>query len=128
MAGVIIENVVNILGELLIMLIGILGVWLTTRLNKWVEVTNINAAQQEVIAMAQITVGELQQTVVEKLKAAHEDGKLTREEINSLGYDLINLTIAKLSDPTRRLLDAAGVDIVNLIRGAGEDWIRALKE
>ena len=118
----------DILAELAIMLIGVGGAWLTYKLAENKHLVSINAAQQEVIGMAQITVGELKQTVVDKLKASHADGKLTKDEIQMLSYDLINLTVAKLSDPTRKLLYAAGVDVTALIRGAGEDWIDNLKE
>lgn len=124
----IILQVVNILAELAIMLIGVGGAWLTMQLAKRKGIETINAAQQEVITMAQITVGELSQTVVDKLKAAHENGKLDKSEITDLGINLINLTKAKLSAPTIALLEAAGVDIIALIRGAGEDWINSLKK
>ena len=128
MVEVIIENVVNILGALLITLIGVLGTWLTAQLGKRAELNSINAAQQELITMAQITVGELQQTVVEKLKAAHEDKKLTNEEVLTLGALLVQKTLEKMSKPTQQLLNAAGVDIIALIQGTGEDWINSLKK
>lgn len=128
MAEAIIMQIINILSELAIMLIGVGGAWLTMQLAKHKGIETINAAQQEVITMAQITVGELAQTVVEKLKAGHEDGKLDKSEITDLGLDLIALTKAKLANPTVKLLEAAGVDITALIRGAGEDWINSLKK
>lgn len=128
MAEAIIMQIINILSELAIMLIGVGGAWLTMQLAKHKGIETINAAQQEVITMAQITVGELAQTVVEKLKAGHEDGKLDKSEITDLGLDLIALTKAKLANPTIKLLEAAGVDITALIRGAGEDWINGLKK
>ena len=126
MIPTIIETVMDVLAELVIMLIGVCGTWLTYKIGENKHIQSINAAQQEVIAMAQVTVGELKQTVVDKLKAAHEDGKLTKDEIQKLGFDLINLTMEKLSDPTISLLRAAGVDVTALIRGAGEDWINSL--
>lgn len=128
MADIIIQNLVEIAATLLIMLIGVLGVWLTNKIGKRTELANINAAQQEVINMAQITVGELQQTVVEKLKAANADGKLTRMEIRELGEALINKTTEKMCQPTYQLLNSAGVDINALIRGVGEAWINAIKD
>ena len=128
MSAIIIETVVSIVGELLIVLLGVLGAWLTLNLNKRFEVQTINAAQQEVIAMAQITVGELNQTVVDRLKEVSEDGKLSAGDIKDLGVELVNKTIEKLSDPTYNLLQAAGVDIIQLIRGVGEDWIANLKK
>lgn len=127
MTAVIIENLVEIVGALLMMLIGVLGTWLTAKIGKKEDLKTINAAQQEVIAMAGQTVEELQQTVVDGLKASTEDGKLTKEEIETLGEALLAGTLAKMSDTTYNLLDAAGVDIVNLIQGAGEAWISRMK-
>ena len=126
MTATIIELVASILAELAIMLITVGGAWLTYKMAENKHLGSINAAQQEVIAMAQITVGELKQTVVDKLKAAHADGKLTKDEIQDLGSALITQTMDKLSDPTCKLLNAAGVDVTALIRGAGEDWINNL--
>lgn len=127
MFEVIMENLVNILGALLMTLIGVFGAWLSGKIAKRTELAAINAAQQELITMAQITVGELQQTVVKGLKASHEDGKLTKDEIAMLGKALLEKTVEKMSKPTHDLLNAAGVDIVALIHGAGEDWIAGQK-
>lgn len=121
------ENIVNIVGALLMTLIGVLGAWLSAKLGKKTELANIYTAQQEVIYLAQLTVGELQQTVVDGLKASRDDGKLTKEEIAALGLALAQKTIEKMSAPTQDLLNAAGVDIIALIHGAGENWINQLK-
>lgn len=128
MMDVIIENAVAIVATLLMTLIGVLGTWLTAKLAKREELTNINAAQQEAIKAAQITVGELQQTLVEGLKAGHEDGKLTREEIEALGKMLVDNALKKMSVSAIGVLNAAAVDITALIKGAGEDWIQKLKQ
>lgn len=127
MEQVIFENLVNIMAAVIMMLISVLGTWLTMKLAKHAELQNINAAQKELIGMAQITVGELQQTIVEEMKAAAVDGKLSEEEIKELGELLYNKTVAKMSNSTYNLLTAAGVDIVALIHGAGEAWIAELK-
>lgn len=128
MMDVIIENAVAIVATLLMTLIGVLGTWLTAKLAKREELTNINAAQQEAIKAAQITVGELQQTLVEGLKAGHEDGKLTKEEIEALGKMLVDNALKKMSASAIGVLNAAAVDITALIKGAGEDWVRKLKQ
>ena len=125
---VILENLVNIAGAAAITLLGVLGAVLTARLSKKTRLAAVNAAQQELIAMTQITVGELQQTLVEGLKAASKDGKLTKADVTALGLRLVQETMEKLSEPSRKLLEAAGVDIIALIRGAGEDWILRLKQ
>ena len=127
MEGIIIESVVQIVVTLVLTLIGALGTWLTLKIGKKEELAAINVAQQEVIRLAQLTVEELQQTLVEGLKAGREDGKLTKEEIASLGEALLDGTIAKMSAPTAKLLSAAAVDITALIQGAGEAWIAKLK-
>lgn len=128
MLNVILENLVNVAAALLVMLIGVAGTWLSLKIGKREELKTVAQAQQEVITMAQITVGELQQTMVEGLKAASADGKLTKKEIGELSYALLARTMEKLSKPSHELLNAAGVDLVALIQGAGEDWINQMKE
>lgn len=128
MTEILIESAVEIAAALVITLIGVLGTWLTLKLGKRQELATINAAQQEVIGLAQQTVGELQQTVVDGLKAAHADGKLTKEEIATLGKLLAEKTMEKMSATTIKLLNAAASDINSLIVGAGENWINALKQ
>ena len=127
MTNVILENIVNIFTTLLIMLIGVLGTWLTAQIGKSQRLGNIKTAVESVVNMAQLTAKELQQTVVEDLKHANADNKLTKEEIDRLGVLLLNKTREKLSVPTYDLLNAAGVDIEAIIRGAGEAWIQEIK-
>lgn len=128
MTEILIESAVNIMATLLITLISVLGTWLTMKLAKRQELATINAAQQEVIALAEQTAGELQQTVVEGLKAAHSDGRLTKDEIAMLGGLLIEKTKEKMSIAAMKLLTATAVDVNALIIGAGENWINALKQ
>ncbi len=128
MTNVILENIVNIFAALLIMLIGVLGTWLTAQISRTQRLGNIKVAVEGVINMAQLTAQELQQTVVEGLKHANADNKLTRDEIEKLGLLLLDKTKEKLSVPTYDLLNAAGVDIEAIIRGAGEAWIQEIKK
>lgn len=121
------EYGIQVAATLLITLIGVLGAWLTMKIGKSTQLCNINTAQKEVIRAATMTVGELQQTLVDDLKASHADGKLTQEEIQQLGSKLIDMSIQKLSRPTFDLLSSAAVDISAMITGAGESWIRKLK-
>ena len=134
MTDVIITEAVKIVGALLLMLIGVLGTWLTKQIAKSRELandeqllTNISLAIDELILAAQQTVGELEQTLVKDLKAANADGKLTEQEITSLGMSLYNITIRKLSDPAKHVLQAASVDIQAVITSAAEDWINTLR-
>lgn len=126
MQDAIINIVAQVVATLLITLIGVLGAWLTAKIGKRVELTNINKAKDELIIAAQQTVMELQQTVVEGMKAAAKDGKLTEDEITELSIMLLNKTKQKMSLPSIQLLEAAAVDVNAMIRGAGEALIAQL--
>ena len=127
-ASILIENAVNIAAAFFLALIGVLGAWLTAKLGKATHLDTVNRAQQELIKLAQITVGELKQTVVDGMKAAHKDGKLTKEEIAQLGRLLYEKTSAKLSASAMDVLTAAQVDISALITGTAEHLIGQMKE
>ena len=124
---ILIENAVNIATAFFIALIGVFGAWLTAKLGKATQLDTVNRAQQELIKLAQITVGELKQTVVEGMKAAHKDGKLTKEEIAQLGQLLFEKTTAKLSASAMDVLTAAQVDVSALITGTAEHLIAGMK-
>ncbi len=122
----VLEVLTQVAATLLITLIGVLGTWLTAKIAKKQQLAGIAAATDQVIQAAQITVSELQQTVVEKLKAAG-GGKLTPVQIDELKQKLIDKTLEKMSDPAFNLLYAARVDVEALITGAGEAWIAKIK-
>ena len=124
---ILIENAANIAAAFFITLIGVFGAWLTAKLGKSTQLDTVNRAQQELIKLAQITVGELKQTVVDGMKAAHTDGKLTKEEITRLGHLLYEKTTAKLSTSAMDVLTAAQVDISALITGTAEHLIGQMK-
>ena len=128
MQDTIITIVAQVIATLLITLIGVFGAWLTAKIGKRVELTNINKAKDELIEAAQQTVMELQQTVVEGMKAAAQDGKLSEDEITELSIMLLNKTKQKMSLPAIQLLEAAAVDVNALIRGAGEALIAELHD
>lgn len=128
MTDTIITIVAQVIATLLITLIGVFGAWLTAKIGKRVELTNINKAKDELIEAAQQTVMELQQTVVEGMKAAAKDGKLTEDEITELSIMLLNKTKQKMSLPAIQLLEAAAVDVNAMIRGAGEALIAELHD
>ena len=124
---IIAENVIGWIVSIVVILIGAFGVWALKKIGKRAGLEGISTATDEVIKMATITVGELQQTIVNDLKANAADGKLTKEEIIMLGEKLVEKTLEKMSQPVYNLLNAAGTDIIALIKGAGEDWINSLK-
>lgn len=106
-ADILIENAVDIAAAFFIAVIGVFGAWLTAKLGKATQLDTVNRAQQEVIKLVQITVGELKQTVVDAMKEAHADGKLTQNEVAELGSLLYEKTTAKLSDSALNVLTAA---------------------
>jgi len=127
MNTVIIETIVSVLANLAITLIGVAGAWLVTQIGKSQQLKTINAAVGELTTAAEQTVYELQQTVVDNLKAASADGKLTQEEITVLGKKLLEGALAKMSDSGIGVLKAANVDINAIVTGAGEALIARIK-
>lgn len=124
---IIAENIIGWIVSVVVILIGAFGVWALKKIGKREGLEGISIATDEVIKMATITIGELQQTIVNDLKANAADGKLTKEEIVMLSEKLVEKTLEKMSQPVYNLLNAAGTDIIALIKGAGEDWINSLK-
>lgn len=121
------EILVSLAVTLITTLLSVVGSWALAKLAKRQELKNINTAMDEVIKTAQITVLELQQILVEGLKAANKDGKLLPADVDMLNKKLISMTKEKMSDATVNLLVSAGVDIEALIRGAGEAMIARMK-
>ncbi|MEL7656421.1 MAG: hypothetical protein AAGU75_11000 [Bacillota bacterium] len=121
-----ITTVAQIVSAICITLIGVVGAWLTAKIGKQQQLSSVKSATEQVVEVAQLTVGELQQTVVAELKAAG-GGKLTEVQVAELGELLKTKTLQKLSAPVIDFLTATAVDIQALIIGAGEDWISKIK-
>ena len=119
-----INSAAQILFGILIAIIGIIGAGVMVKLSKREDLANIAAATDEAIKAAKQTAAALQQQLVEGMKAAHEDGKLTEQEIQQLGVMLLNTAMRKLSDPAKEILIAAGKDITAIIQDAAEAWIQ----
>ena len=127
MNTVIIETIVSVLANLAVTLIGVLGAWLVAQIGKSQQLKTINAAVGELTNAAETTVLELQQTVVDGLKAASADGKLSKDEIAELGNLLLEGALRKMSDSGIAVLKAANVDINAIVTGAGEALIARMK-
>lgn len=127
MDTVIIETAVSVLANLAVTLIGVFGAWLLMQISKSQKLSTINTAVDELTNAAEQTVLELQQTVVDDLKAASADGKLTKEEVEVLGKKLIDGALAKMSGSAMDVLKAANVDVNAIITGAGEALIARIK-
>jgi hypothetical protein len=127
MTDVIIENIVKIIAALLMMLISVGGAYLTSLIARNEKLKSIGMATQQIIDAALQTAGELQQTMVNDLKEASADGKLSKEDIATLGRDVVDLTLLKLTQPTKDLINGAGGDIEAIIHGATEAWLEEIK-
>ena len=98
MQDAIIEVITQVLATAFITLIGVLGTWLTAKVLKRVELTNINKAKDELVEAAQLSIM------------------------------LLNKTKQQMSLPAIKLLEAAAVDVNALIRSAGEALIAELHD
>ena len=123
----IIQYVAEIVAILVISAIGIFGTWLLNKIKQQKGLENIAMATEQVIQAAQVTVRELQQTLVGNLKEQQENGKLTAEQIVELKQKAIDITLKKLSEPTLKLLESAKIDVEVMITSATEAYIDELK-
>lgn len=124
--GILLDAATEIVATLVIAAIGLFGTWLLSKISQNQNLKNIAEASAQVIATAQSTVLELQQTFVMDWKAA-QNGKLTEEQIDELQNKLIEITMAKLAEPTLRLLEAAKIDVLTMIVSAAEERVYAMK-
>ena len=123
----IIQYVAEIVAILVISAIGIFGSWLLNKMKQQKGLENIAMATEQVIQAAQVTVRELQQTLVGNWKEQQENGKLTAEQIVELKQKAIEITLKKLSEPTLKLLESAKIDVEVMITSATEAYIDELK-
>lgn len=123
----IIQYVAEIVAILVISAIGVFGSWLLNKMKQQKGLENIAMATEQVIQAAQVTVRELQQTLVGNWKEQQENGKLTAEQIVELKQKAIDITLKKLSEPTLKLLESAKIDVEVMITSAAEAYIDELK-
>lgn len=124
---VIIQYIAEIIGLILITVLGIFSTWILNKIKEKKNLTNISMATEQVIYAAQETVRRLQQTVVDGLKEASPNGKLTPEQIQELKAQTQLITKEQLSQPTINLLIAAKIDLEALITSAAEAYINTMK-
>jgi len=127
MSYFIMEMATKIIAVLLVTLLMVLGVWLAIKFAKRDNLANIAAATKEAVDAAQRVVLELQQELVAGMKAASADGKLSKAEIDQLKALLVQKALAQMSQPAKRILEAAGTDLCGIIKSAGDGMILALK-
>lgn len=88
----------------------------------------IKAAISEAQTVADQVVLGLQQTVVDAMKAAHEDGKLTEEEVKEIGVLAYTQLLNDLSDKSIATLDANIGSIETYIKNLIESRLALLKK
>lgn len=123
----IIQYIAEIVAILVISAIGVFGSWLLNKMKQKKGLENVALATEQVIQAAQITVRELNQTLVYNWKEQQENGKLTAEQIIELKQKAIDITLKKLSEPTLKLLESAKIDVEVMITSAAEAYIDELK-
>ena len=123
----IIQYVAEIVAILVISAIGVFGSWLLNKMKQQKGLENIAMATEQVIQAAQVTVRELQQTLVGNWKEQQENGKSTAEQIVELKQKATEITLKKLSEPTLKLLESAKIDVEVMITSAAEAYIDELK-
>jgi hypothetical protein len=127
MKEVLIETVVKVICTIVITAIGVFAAWLSSKLKRHIELKNVQVALETCLELTKVTVGELQQTIVDGLKEANADGKLTKDEIKQLNSSLVAYTKEKMSSGLIDVILGAGIDIDQFIVSAGENYVQELK-
>lgn len=125
--GVMIEQTVNIAYRLIWAATLAFGAWVLDKIGKNVKLKNVSLAIQTVCDITRQTAEELQQTIVDDLKKSRPGGKLTPEQIDDLGFRLLNLVKLKLDDASKELIIASGADLDALITGECESYLNMMK-
>lgn len=124
---IVMPYIIELAAFVVIALLGIFGSWLLSKLKQKKGLENIAIATEQVLNASQKTVKELQQTLVDGWKRA-QDGKLTPEQVAELKDKVLEITQAKLGEPTKNLLIAAKIDITTLITSEAEAFVLELKK
>lgn len=127
MREVIIEVAVQVIGAILMGIIGVAFAYLTKLVGKTKELEHVASAMDELENVVTTVVGDLQQTIVENLKAASADGKLSQEDIYDLGKLLVMKVKEQLSNPASTTIQAAGIDMTEAIHSIAEAYIARIK-
>lgn len=127
MREAIIEVGTQILFEIFLLVLSIGFAYISKAIAKTKKLEHVSLAMDEMREVVIAVVGELQQTAVEGLKAASEDGKLSKNDIEWLGKQLVDKVAKGLSTPSIDTLNAAGVDIESMIHSIAEACIASIK-
>lgn len=127
MREAIIEVAVQVITAILLGTVSIAFAYVGKWMGQTKKLETVAAAMSQLEDVVQNVVGELQQTMVEGLKEASVDGKLSNEDIFDLGRLLVQKATEQLSDPASATLEAAGIDVVSMIHSMAEAYIERIK-
>lgn len=127
MREAIIEVAVQVITAILLGTVSIAFAYVGKWMGQTKKLETVAAAMSQLEDVVQNVVGELQQTMVEGLKDASVDGKLSQEDIYDLGKLLVRKASEQLSNPAASTLKAAGIDIENMIHSIAEAYIERIK-
>lgn len=127
MREVLIEVGTKVVFELLMLIVGVVFAYLTKLIGKSKELEHVASAMDELETVVKYIVGDLQQTVVDGLKDASVDGKLSKTDIEYLGQQLIEKAGKQISEPAAKTLISAGIDVENMIHSMAEAYIAKIK-
>lgn len=125
--NVLIEALVPVAVQIIVGVVGILGALLLGELRKVKSLQHVTEAVEMLQAAVVDTVYANQQTIVDDLKAAAEDGKLSESEIAMLQARTIERVKAKIGPAAAGVITAAGIDINQMILDSAEAVVRELK-
>lgn len=127
MREAIIEVTVQVITAVLLGVVSIAFAYVGKWMGQNKKLETISSAMNQLEGVVQSVVGELQQTMVEGLKDASVDGKLSNEDIYDLGKLLVQKATEQLSNPAAATLEAAGIDIEGMIHSVAEAYIERIK-
>ena len=127
MREVFIEVGTQVIFEILMLVVGIAFAYLSKLLAKTQRLGHIAAATDELEKVVKAIVGDLQQTVVDGLKEASADGKLSKNDIEYLGHELVKKVVEQISKPAAETLYAAGIDVEDMVHSIAEAYIAKIK-
>lgn len=116
----------NIAADLILIGVMLVFAWLGVKLGGNAKLKNVLSAKMELEDAVAKTVGKLRQEFVDNWKEAN-NGKLSEEQIAYLKNETLSITMDTLSEPAIKVLEAAGVDLVEYLRSAAETWVGQLK-
>lgn len=127
MREAIIEVAVQVIVAILLGVVSIAFAYIGKWMGKTKKLETVATAMDELERTVKSVVGDLQQTMVDKLKEASENHKLSPADIEYIGQELIKRVADQLSLPAANALNAAGCDIESMIHSMAESFISKIK-